>query len=143
MYRNNDLETAILNFLFEWVRPIRVGELRRQLAERDIEVPHSTLNSVIKRMEEEGLLSWKKYGPVSLTDKGYKSASHTKRHFHLISMFLVKTLDISLQKAKEESYSICGILSCELIENINQKLNEPETCICKKQIPVVNDCGHN
>lgn len=141
MKRNISLERKILEFLHGWLRPIRVGDLKTELAKEGIDIPHSSLNSVIQRLEKEGLLTWEKYGPVALTEKGKKEAAHNQRHFHLFAMFLVQTLDISIEQAKKESYQISGALSCDLIDSINDALNNPEICVCSDSIPQIAECS--
>lgn len=140
MKRNIDLEQKIIDFLHKWIRPIRIGDLRVELLKEQIAIPHSTLNSTIKRMQNEQIVHWEKYGPVSLTEEGQRVATHNQRHLHLVTMFLAKSLDLTHDEAQIESYRIAGILSCNLINKISQILNKPAKCICSATIPLVEDC---
>jgi DtxR family Mn-dependent transcriptional regulator len=141
MRRNVELEHKILTFLYKWIRPIRIGDLRTELEKENLSIPHSTLNSTIQRMQQAGYVDWEKYGPVSLTEAGMKEVAHEQRHFHLFSMFLTKTLGISHDQAQEESYKIAGVLSCRIIEQISTLLNAPEKCICSEPIPKIKECS--
>ena len=138
--RRLDLEDEIQDFLYFWHRPIRIGDLRKELRKRKLEIPHSTLNSIIQRMEGESLVCWEKYGLVQLTELGKHKMTHKKRHYHLLVMFLMKTLNLSHEKAQKESHSLSAIISCDLINQINQVLNFPNTCLCNEEIPRVDDC---
>jgi len=138
--RNLELEQKILEFLYKWLRPIRIGDLKQELQKDGYSIPHSTLNSTIERLQERDFVKWKKYGPVALTEFGWESVAHKQRHFHLFSMYLSQTLGISHDQAQNESYKIAGILSCELIDKIAHILNEPEKCICNEVIPKIDEC---
>ena len=71
-------EHKVLDFLFYWGRPIRVGDLVKEL-----KIKHSTLNSVLHRLSDEGMIRWETYGPVSLTENGKEKAAHCGAAFLL------------------------------------------------------------
>ena len=52
----------------------------------------------------------------------------------------MRTLKLSHERAKEESYSLARVISCNLIETINNELNNPSRCLCEKAIPQVKEC---
>jgi DtxR family Mn-dependent transcriptional regulator len=141
--RREDLEVKVLEFLYKWFRPIRIGDLRKELLQEKIVIPHSSLNSIVLRLEKEGYVSWEKYGAVKLTQKGQEKAAHQQRHFHLLVMFLMDTLDLSHEEARKESYRISSLISCNLIAAMNQRLNKPVKCRCDEAIPVVKGCAIN
>jgi DtxR family Mn-dependent transcriptional regulator len=140
MHRRHDLEKKILSFLYKWLRPIRIGDIRKELEKDGWSAPHSTLNSIIKRFVADNFVKWEKYGPVVLTEKGKKVAAHQQRHFHLLVSFLLDSFAITLEEAQKESIALAGVISCNLIELINAKLNNPEKCKCNEVIPKVNAC---
>ena len=140
MKKNVKLEEKILDFLYNWLRPIRIGDLQKELGKEGWTVHRSSLNSTIERLVNNGHLHWEKYGPISLTKTGQKNAAHSSRHFHLLSMFFMKTLKITPEEAKKECLHIAGTISCTLIDQIAQFLGRPEYCICKKEIPIINEC---
>ena len=140
MKRRDDLEVKVLEFLYKWFRPIRIGDLRMELLQEELDIPHSSLNSIISRLEKEGFVTWEKYGGVKLTPKGQEKAAHQQRHFHLLVMFLMDTLGLTHDEARKESYRISSLISCNLIAAMNQRLNKPLKCRCNEAIPVVEGC---
>lgn len=140
MKRRIDLEEKLLDFLYSWLRPIRIGDLKKELEKEDIAIPHSSINSIIKRLVDDDFIIWQKYGPIALTKKGQKQAAHKQRHFHLLIMFFMKTLHLSHQEAKKESYAIASVISCNMINQISRELNNPQKCNCNETIPQVEEC---
>ncbi|UYP47789.1 hypothetical protein NEF87_004074 [Candidatus Lokiarchaeum ossiferum] len=119
----------VLDFLFYWKRPIRPGDLKKE-----VRIKHSTLNSTLKRLVETQLITWEKYGPVSLTSQGMEYAAHLSNHHFIIEKFLVDTLDLQKIQAHSEAIHLAGAFSCELIQKICQKYDlshdtiNPEYC---------------
>jgi DtxR family Mn-dependent transcriptional regulator len=109
-------EIKILDFLFYWGRPIKAGELVKQL-----NVKHSTLNSVLKRLTERQFIIWEKYGVVHLTKLGTEKAAHITNHHFIIEKFLKDSLNISDEFAHKEALNLSRLISCELIEKICEK----------------------
>ena len=111
-------ENLVLDFLYYWNRPIRAGDLKTRL-----KFKHSTLNSILKRLEEQKLLVWEKYKEIELTGKGKESAEHVSNHHFIIERFLKESLNCSDEFAHSEALHLAGTFSCELIEEICKKLN--------------------
>ncbi len=140
MKRRIDLEEKLLDFLHSWLRPIRIGDLKKELEKEHIAIPHSSINSIIKRLVDDKLITWQKYGPISLTQKGQQQAAHKQRHFHLLIMFFMNTLHLSHREAKKESHVIASVISCNMIGQISRELNNPLKCHCNETIPRVEQC---
>lgn len=119
--RLDEKETKVLDFLYFWGRPIKVGELVRHLS-----LKHSTLNSVLKRLVEKDLIKWAKYGPVQLTNLGNDKGAHFTNHHLIIEKFLKESLNISDEFAHSEALKLANVISCELIEKICEKYKIPE-----------------
>ncbi|MHA1719124.1 MAG: metal-dependent transcriptional regulator [Promethearchaeota archaeon] len=115
-------ENLVLDFLYFWNRPINAGLLRSNL-----NFKHSTLNSILKRLENQNLLTWEKYREIELTEKGKESAKHVSNHHFIIERFLKKSLDCSEEFAHKEALHLAGAFSCELIEEICKKLEISHT----------------
>jgi Mn-dependent DtxR family transcriptional regulator len=119
---NNELlkqkENLILDFLFYWMRPIRAGDLAKEL-----NIKHSTLNSVLHRLEQQFFITWSSYGPIALTESGKEYAFHLSKHHWLIERFLKSTLDLTDTEVHQEALHLAGAVSCRLIESICNKLN--------------------
>ena len=126
----SEAEKKILSFLYTWDRPIRAGDLSKNLT-----IKHSTINSILTRIEERGAIVWEKYGLISLTDNGKGYIEHLTRHRHLFSLLLTDTLEMTT----EEAHSIVDVelsskLSCQIIKKIAEKYNEPSNCLCGQKI---------
>ncbi|MFX1511599.1 MAG: metal-dependent transcriptional regulator [Promethearchaeota archaeon] len=122
-------EIEIIQFLYEWVRPIRIGDLKNYLNK-----PHSSLNSIIRRLERNKIVTWKKYGPVELTNKGKEKGAHFSRHHALMEILLVEGLQMNAKDAHEESLEHASFLSCRVIDLIAQQY-EFVKAACGMEIP--------
>jgi len=111
-------ENLVLDYLYSHKIPIKAGVLKSRL-----KFKHSTLNSILKRLEEQELLSWEKYKEIQLTEKGRESAKHVSNHHFIIERFLKESLNCSEELAHNEALHLAGAFSCELIEEICKKLN--------------------
>jgi len=114
----NEKENLVLDYLYFHKDPIRAGDLKSFL-----NLKHSTLNSILKRLEEQKLLVWEKYKEIQLTEKGIESAKHVSNHHFIIERFLSESLNCSNEFAHKEALHLAGTFSCELIEEICKKLN--------------------
>lgn len=115
-------DTAVLEFLFFWDRPINSGTLRKEL-----NLKHSTLNSVIERLVKRGFVEWKKYSLISLTEDGKKEAGHISNHHFIVEKFLTDTLDLKEEDAHKEALKISPHVSCKIIEAICMKMHVSHT----------------
>ena len=136
----SETDKEVLNFLLEWIRPIRIGDLRSILNK-----PHSTVNSIVKRLKENELVTWKRYGTVELTQKGRGIASHHNRHHRILELFLVETLALTAKEAHNESELISANLTCNLVNKIGEYLINkhgtlPKNCPCGEPIPETELC---
>ena len=126
-------EYQILDFLFYWGKPI----LPRDIANK-LNLPHSTLNSVLHRLVGEDLIAWKKYGAVTLKGSGLELAKHLSNHHFIIEFFLKKTLDLSDEEAHYQALHLAGRVQCTLIDAICEKFNLPKSdnytkfCVSRK-----------
>lgn len=125
-------ENIVLDFLYFWRQPIRVGELKNHL-----EIKHSTLNSILNRLVSQKLVEWEKYGPVKLTQQGIEQASHLSNHHFIIEKFFKTILDLPVDIAHKEAIHLAGAFNCVIIEAMCQKLGiSPESAhegICDKR----------
>ncbi len=119
-------EEKVLEYLYFWDRPISPGLLRKQL-----EMKHSTLNSVLKRLEGDGLVFWEKYGSVQLTEQGITEAAHLSKHHFIVEKFLTDILDLAPDEAHKEALHLAPHINCVVIDAICQKMNIPEERVDK------------
>jgi len=105
-----------------------------------LNIPHSTVNSVIKRLGEKGFLNWRRYGDIELTEHGKDALKHIEVHFHLIEVFLVESLGLSPKEAQNEARELAPHVSCMLIKKICEKYGKPRTCPMNNTIPDYPGC---
>ncbi len=128
-------EKVILEFLYRWIRPIRVGDLKNEL-----NAIHSTLNSQLKNLEKDGLIEWSRYGTVCLSKKGKEIAAHLTRHHRILEQFLVEFLEMDAKEACQESEILTPLVTCNLIRRINEKITKSDFCPCGNPIPKEGIC---
>lgn len=124
------IEEDILNYLESKKGPISVGILAKAL-----KIKHSTANSAIKRLIEKGYIKWEPYKNIELIEAGVKEAEHLKLHEHLISLFLMETLNLKEMSAHTEARKIASVVSCEVIDKICEKYGHPTQCSCGVDLP--------
>lgn len=110
-------DQQVLIFLYEWDRPLRVGDIRNYL-----DFPHSTLNSVIKRLKAKKYVSWEEYGQVKLNHTGKKIAAHHLKHHITIHHFFQQALGLSEDEAHIEGLKSAGVLSCKTVKLMKEKI---------------------
>ena len=111
-------DDQVLEFLYFWDRPISSGALRKEL-----NIKHSTLNSVIQRLERNRLVVWEKYSLVKLTEKGKEDAAHLSNHHFIVEKFLIDVLEFSEIDAHNEALNLSPHISCKIVDAICIKLH--------------------
>ena len=132
--RRPEKEIRVLEFLYRWFRPIRAGDLAKRLR-----LKHQTLNSILKKLGKQALITWEPYGLVELTSMGKEKGVHYLRHHHLLERFLKETLDLSDQESHDESVRITPFVSCNLIQAICRHFNIDTGHIAGPDFPDTRD----
>lgn len=78
-----------------------------------LEIAASSVNQGLKKLNQEGLISQEKYGPIKLTKRGLKAAEKIRCKHQILYLFLNKTLGVSEKKADQDACSIEHALSEE------------------------------
>ncbi|TFG01634.1 MAG: metal-dependent transcriptional regulator [Promethearchaeota archaeon] len=137
-----DLDYKVLKLLYRSEKPLKVGELSM-----DLDIPHSTTGSCVKRLEQEGYVIYKRYRPVTLSQKGVDLAIELIRHGQLMEILLYNELGLSIEKAHEEAEKFNLLLSCEIVNKICEKYGHPKKCPCGELILDSSSCycenGHH
>ena len=128
-------EKKILEFVYRWLRPIRVGDLSKEM-----NIKHTTLNSQLESLEKKRLIQWNRYGPVKLTSKGEEKAKHINRHHGIIETFLIEILGMDIEKAQNETLVLAPVVSCNFVNALGEKFNLPTKCACGNPIPTIEEC---
>ena len=95
------------------------------LAER-METKPSSVTDMMRRLSEKGLVNYKKYQGVSLTDPGTKMALSIIRKHRLWEVFLVEKLDFNWDEVHEIAEQLEHIESEKLIDKLDELLSFPK-----------------
>ncbi len=101
--------------------PVRTTTIARALG-----VEPASVTGVIKRLAETGLLDYRPYKGVSLTEQGEKIALEIIRNHRLIELFLVESLGYSWDEVHEEAERLEHVVSPRFVERIDNTLGHPE-----------------
>jgi DtxR family transcriptional regulator, Mn-dependent transcriptional regulator len=98
-----------------------VNELSKQL---DIKMP--TVNSMMKRLAEKGLVIYESYKPLKLTEKGKKAAALIIRKHRLTEMFLVEKMGFGWEEVHDIAEQIEHIQSPAFFNKMDELLGYPK-----------------
>ncbi|WP_431126554.1 metal-dependent transcriptional regulator [Flagellimonas flava] len=101
--------------------PIATNAIAEQM-----ETKPSSVTDMAKKLAEKGLVHYKKYQGVSLTDIGIKTALSIIRKHRLWEAFLVKKLDFTWDEVHEVAEQLEHIKSEKLIDKIDELLDFPK-----------------
>lgn len=129
-----EIDYKVLRYI-DKVQKQKVGYIAKHL-----NMAHSTVGSSVKRLEEVGLVCYKRYQEVELTKKGKNLAIELARHAHLLELFLYNELGLTVEQAHLESEKFNLLFSCNTINKICEKYNHPKTCNCGVEITNAPNC---
>jgi DtxR family Mn-dependent transcriptional regulator len=115
-----DYAKAIYALSREREGPVLNGELAARLG-----VAPATATSMLKRLDELGLVDYQPYRGVTLTAAGERVALETIRHHRLIEAYLSQALGMSDDMVHAEAEVLEHHISEELERLIAEKLGEP------------------
>jgi DtxR family Mn-dependent transcriptional regulator len=108
-----------------------------RLAER-LEVTPVSANEMVKRLDEQGLVSRRPYKGVNLTEKGREVACDVLRRQRLWEVFLYEHLKIEWAKIYELGCSLEHATAPEVTEALADFLRHPRTCPRGNPIPAAD-----
>ncbi len=115
-----DYAKAIYAVALEREGPVTNGELAERLG-----VTPATATSMLKRLDELGLVDYLPYKGVTLTPAGEKVALEVIRHHRLIEAYLSEALGMPDDRVHAEAEVLEHYISEELELLIAAKLGEP------------------
>jgi DtxR family Mn-dependent transcriptional regulator len=86
----------------------------------------SSVTDMVKRLSEKGLVHYKKYKGVQLTEEGTRLALRIVRKHRLWEVFLVEKLDFTWDEVHEVAEQLEHIDSEKLIDRLDALLDFPE-----------------
>ena len=116
-------------------------------------ITKASVNNGIKNLKEEGLIDYKPYGPIELTEKGNKTALKVIEAYDIVKLFLNDILGVDSNNLDKEATNIKTILSDDTLNKLARYTNKElglnelkcynianEKCIkCSKRKQVVKD----
>lgn len=112
---------------------VSINELSKRL---EIKMP--TVNSMMKRFAEKGLIIYESYKPVKITAQGKKEAALIVRKHRLTEMFLVQKMGFNWEEVHEIAEQIEHIKSPLFFEKMDELLGHPQFDPHGSPIPDVN-----
>lgn len=101
------------------------GVSTNAIAQR-LETKASTVTDMIRKLSDKGLLQYKKYQGVKLTDSGKEVAIRTVRKHRLWEVFLVNNLDFGWEEVHEIAEQLEHIQSNKLTNKLDAYLGYPK-----------------
>lgn len=105
----------------EGQRLMPMGQLAAALG-----VAPGTATTMVKTLNESGLVEYEPYAGVALTAAGEKLAALVVRRHRLIELFLVQVLGFGWDEVHDEAEQLEHVVSERLIERIDEMLGRPE-----------------
>ena len=113
------------------------------LIAKTVRVQPATVTEMLQKLAEKGLLRYKRYYGVELTEEGIVEAKKLLRKHRLLETLFVNALCYEIQKACEEASKLDHYASEDLVNTICQNYGHPDTCPCNKIIFSNERCKEN
>ena len=103
--------------------PIPIPHLAQEL-----DVQPVSVNQMVKKLTEAGLVEYQPYKGVELTEEGQKISTRILRHRRLWEVFLVRELKMTLDEASELACRLEHPISEDVAQRLSIFLGNPEVC---------------
>jgi len=110
--------------------PVKTTELARRLG-----VSPASVTEAVQRLSREGMVAYKAYHGVTLSEKGMVAARRLKRKHRLLEVFLTKVLRLNRESAHDEACRLEHALSDEAGDALCRSLGGPRSCPDGDAIP--------
>jgi DtxR family transcriptional regulator, Mn-dependent transcriptional regulator len=114
-------------------RAARVSELSQIL-----EVSNPSVSEMVRRLEKEKLVTFERFGAVSLTALGIKQARRVVRKHQLLEVFFSRILKIKKKGFHKEAHIMEHALSDSATDKLDAVLKRPKFCPDGNPIPAKN-----
>lgn len=103
-----------------------------------LEVSKPSVSEMLKTLNSDGLIDYKRYSRVKFTKKGLNAAKGLTARHRIIESFLKDVLKISPKSIHDEAHRLEHAFSDESIERMRKLLNNPKTDPHGKPIPRIS-----
>lgn len=105
-----------------------------QLAD-ELGISPVSVNQMCRKLQDQGLLTYRPYKGVSLTDAGHEVANKVIRRRRLWEVFLVDELGLSLARAEDAACAFEHVTTDEVVAHLSAYLGHPAECPHHRPIP--------
>lgn len=102
-----------------------------------LKVSNPSVSEMIRRLEKEGLVTFERFGGISLTASGIREARKIIRKHQLLEVFLSRILRIK-KDSHEEAHLMEHTLSDKATDKLDSMLKKPRLCPDGNPIPKKN-----
>lgn len=88
-----------------------------------LNVKKPSVTAAMHQLAEEGLITYRPYAPVRLTDKGREYANHVINAHNVLHRFMIEAAGLSPERAEEVGCMVEHILTYAEISEIEKRLN--------------------
>ena len=92
-----------------------------------LSIAAASVSGMVRRLADQGLLSYERYRGVRLTDAGRRAALRTIRRHRVIEAYLARALGYPWDRVHEEAERLEHAASDELVDRMAAAVGEPET----------------
>lgn len=121
------LKTAILE---EGGESVPVPQLAQELG-----ISQVSVNQMCRKLQDQGLLTYRPYKGVTLTEEGMALARKVIRRRRLWEVFLVDKLGLSLRQAEDAACRLEHVTTDEVLTHLDAYLGHPTHCPHSHPIP--------
>ncbi len=122
-------------FLVDEQNHFSLTELSKKL---DVSTP--TANNMVKKLQDEGWVKYKKYKPVKLTRKGFKEAALILRKHRLTEMYLTEIMGFGWEEVHDIAEELEHIKTDKLFDKMDKLLGFPS--VDPHGSPIPDKQGH-
>lgn len=102
------------------------GEIKPNLIAENLEISAAAVTDMLKKLNKDGYVRYRKYKGIKLTPKGERYAISMIRKHRLWETFLFETLGMPWEKIHNEAEKLEHSSSDELVDKLEEFLNFPE-----------------
>ena len=92
-----------------------------------LSIAAASVSGMVRRLADQGLLSYERYRGVRLTEAGRRAALRTIRRHRVIETYLAQALGYPWDRVHEEAERLEHAVSDELVDRMASAVGEPDT----------------
>ena len=89
-----------------------------------LNVKKPSVTAAVHQLAEEGLITYRRYAPIELTEKGKRYAEKVIRAHGILQHFLMEAAGFSAERADDVACQVEHLLTMEEVEQIEHRLSK-------------------